>query len=823
MAFLRDKTNYTFSTIVTLMLLSLAICPDTLRAQSPEVTFLTPGPIAYKGTPGSMLRFPVMVQAGSEGAKSLSLSIEPLVHQDQAGQVILSDAVVFAPASFDMPPNSQRQVWVTLGALPTVPGVYVGALLAEAGITFTVQSKVSVSLTVEFATLRAAPPITGALKIQGWSDDLQESIRLQSVGGDVSGITLAPGKLTSSGGPGYIMPEKVTMLPVSLDLKKGESRLVTLQVDGKDARPGEYQGLVQFPQANQPLSEAYSLTLTVHVLAKPALTLPQGDAITAQLVRCSPGLDCWVAERLLPLDYRQETLPLQTSNADPNAVMITKIQPAIARIGQVNVMSVVDLLQPVTRPVTIAAQSSQDVDLAISKTFGPGHYKGKVTLYLTDEQGRAPLADSQEVSIDVNIRSGPLLAMALLVLGVLAGRVLQSFSSEQNRLLRLHYNLRWRARSYENKLSADAAFNKDRERIEADARALRDLIYDQKLDKVEEQLRALGQRPQRLLVLKEALPAIAEACNKQKLDEASSQLLIEAGNHLRARIHADETLDVAAEVQAITARAEAMLRLRELEGRVEKSVWDKAQKDRMLDMVAKARDALVGGDDKAAQSTYDNVYRACELLPEIQQTRQEAEKQLAQQPDRLTLIRLELDMAGQAISQLEFEIAKSWLNQARLTLTGWQQSPTEAGEEMGHEAMPWDAAASGALAQTVDRLFARMASWQPLAFLGDPAQVRVAQPLPLSFPRLRDWFIERWSGLSMAFWPEVNLWLGMPLISFVTILLAAWIGFQNLYVTQGKTFGADPANDYLTLFLWGLTSDVVGATVSKLADLSKAK
>ena len=53
------------------------------------------------------------------------------------------------------------------------------------------------------------------------------------------------------------------------------------------------------------------------------------------------------------------------------------------------------------------------------------------------------------------------------------------------------------------------------------------------------------------------------------------------------------------------------------------------------------------------------------------------------------------------------------------------------------------------------------------------------------------------------------------------MFLTAVVGFQALYVAQGTTFGANPVNDYLPLVLWGLTSDVTGATISKLADLYK--
>ena len=114
-------------------------------------------------------------------------------------------------------------------------------------------------------------------------------------------------------------------------------------------------------------------------------------------------------------------------------------------------------------------------------------------------------------------------------------------------------------------------------------------------------------------------------------------------------------------------------------------------------------------------------------------------------------------------------------------------------------------------------LLAELAGWQPLAFLGAPAG---AVPLDLEAVVVGLWqrVTARLAGFFTAVLPEVGLWFGRPLVWLVTVLLAVLLGFRTLYVTQALTFGADPLADYLTMFLWGLTSDVTGGTVSALAD-----
>lgn len=811
----RLKWCFPFGLLTLLGLLGL-IWVEPLHAEEPGVVFNTDR-LELSGTPGATLRFPIDLQAGPNGIQAVSLSIEALTNQDDPNQTILSDRLSFLPASFDMAQNGQRRVWGTINVLPSVPGIYSGKLVASYGISPTLQSEIEVELNVKFVQVQIASPGRDELKMQGRSGDLTAVIWLEAVDGPATGIILAADELVQINGSEAIQPDQLALSPASINLNQGEAAMVTIKVTG-GVSPGTYQGQIRFRQANQSLNEVEPVDLTVEVLPTPTLNLPQGDSVTTELVRCGNRFDCLLVEYLLPSDYRQEGPLLQVENPSQNRVNITHIQPTIARIGVVNVAGAVDLFEAASLPLTVEPRSSMDILLRVPTAgINPGQYKGNVTLYLSDEIGRTDPDQNRVIAVELNIRNGPLLAIFLIVLGILAGRFLQKLSGEQTRLLGLHYRLRGRMRPYEAEL-AEA----DKKRVEADALALRRRIYDQDLEKVEEKLQALSQRPQRLVSLNEALPAIREACQQYDLNEADCQLLKECGERLRAEIHADKEIDVVAEMKAIAARAEPLQRLGKLaDDLATKPGLEEVEKTRLAEILVDARTALGQGDEQAAQTSYENVQRALELLPEIRAVQNQAETQFRDQETRLAVIGLELNMARQAVFELDFDQAHRWLERARLTLAGWQEPPSDTGQKMAGGKMPWEVVGDE-LVETIDRLAARIASWQPLAFLGDRGRVSVE----LFPPRLGEGFWEslaaRWQGFATAAWPEISLWLGTPVIWLITMVLTALIGFQALYVAQGATFGANPLNDYLPLVLWGLTSDVTGATISKLADLRKA-
>ncbi len=62
---------------------------------------------------------------------------------------------------------------------------------------------------------------------------------------------------------------------------------------------------------------------------------------------------------------------------------------------------------------------------------------------------------------------------------------------------------------------------------------------------------------------------------------------------------------------------------------------------------------------------------------------------------------------------------------------------------------------------------------------------------------------------------ELRYWVIRPLLWFLLLLVLTLLGMQTLYVKAGTAFGA-AGGDYLALFLWGLTADVVSRSLSSL-------
>ena len=53
-----------------------------------------------------------------------------------------------------------------------------------------------------------------------------------------------------------------------------------------------------------------------------------------------------------------------------------------------------------------------------------------------------------------------------------------------------------------------------------------------------------------------------------------------------------------------------------------------------------------------------------------------------------------------------------------------------------------------------------------------------------------------------------------PLVTLATFIVLLLLGFDEIYVNGGETFGAAGIMDYLKLFLWGVVSDVFSRSLT---------
>jgi len=68
------------------------------------------------------------------------------------------------------------------------------------------------------------------------------------------------------------------------------------------------------------------------------------------------------------------------------------------------------------------------------------------------------------------------------------------------------------------------------------------------------------------------------------------------------------------------------------------------------------------------------------------------------------------------------------------------------------------------------------------------------------------------SGVSMS--ARFRYGFIRPLVTLATFIVLLLLGFNEIYINGGETFGADGVMDYLKLFLWGVVSDVFSRSLT---------
>lgn len=87
-----------------------------------------------------------------------------------------------------------------------------------------------------------------------------------------------------------------------------------------------------------------------------------------------------------------------------------------------------------------------------------------------------------------------------------------------------------------------------------------------------------------------------------------------------------------------------------------------------------------------------------------------------------------------------------------------------------------------------------------------------------------DWFFRIFtliSGASVS--ARVRYGFFRPLVALITFLVVLLLGFQEIYLNGGDTFGADGIYDHLKLFAWGLVSDIFSRTLTDEQSISSLK
>lgn len=416
-----------------------------------------------------------------------------------------------------------------------------------------------VTLNIAYAGLEITPS-TAQIMISGSVSNLQHAIWLASPFGDAKEIKLVAGQLRNTSNQEVIQPTQVSLKEASVDLRRGDRRLVTISITGENILPGTYTGQIYFVQKNQLVDEALKLDLTVTVFGAPSVTLPQGGTVIAHLIRPKGGFDEFFARWLMPADYRQDDLTLQIQNDGLDAVHLASVQTAIMRYGSVNATGVLDILNVTTPTMTVPAGETAVVRLQTPQMdVLPGAYKGVVTMLLTDVSGSQRSQIKQMVQVDLSVRNGPALALFLIFLGIIFGRIVNVANSDQVRLLGEYYRLENQVRKV--KANIPEEYYLDLERIREAGKMIRDAIYTGKSDMLAERLKNWEKKPDKLRFYIANYPLLEKTVQEDNLSDEDVQILERYAKDIRQRIHDDETLNVKTDLSRLIKAAAPLRRL----------------------------------------------------------------------------------------------------------------------------------------------------------------------------------------------------------------------------------------------------------------------
>jgi hypothetical protein len=273
------------------------------------------------------------------------------------------------------------------------------------------------------------------------------------------------------------------------------------------------------------------------------VVLPGTEQIQLQLVNCSGWLDCSLARWFLPASAFLDRRQLQFDNRASTTVSILNT----ATIAQ-GVTSNYPLTSEISIPegsLSLAANQISSLPLNIQRSaLPPDRYTGAVYITLTPQQNRLILP------LNVSVRSGPLMPLVFLLLGIILGQFFKYWQERgepqtkaYQEVIRLELDIR-------------ATDPEDQAILLPMLRRVKKLVIREQLEKTNSELELIRNRLDVLIKLrtieavlkqpdqtlaqdeiKEALQQISLARNKIKLaQDTEAQELLEKINNILASV-----------------------------------------------------------------------------------------------------------------------------------------------------------------------------------------------------------------------------------------------------------------------------------------------
>ncbi|NEO82056.1 hypothetical protein [Moorena sp. SIO4G3] len=257
------------------------------------------------------------------------------------------------------------------------------------------------------------------LEIRGWlgeENGFIGNVRLTASKQDVASFIFLPSDLKGNDTDQEITRQQVELIG-DPQLSAAVPKDFQVKVNGIQS-PGTYEGQIELLPLGQQRSEAVVIPLTVTAKARPKLVpLPGSEQVQLQLVQCSWWLDCGLAHLLLPASAFQNQWQLGFDNPVEAPVSLRNAEVVLQGKQTGYQITETEVIPPKT-PETLAA--NQIVRLPLQwerRQIPPERYTGAV--YLTLEGKEERLA----IPVNLSMRSGPLIPLLLLLLGIILGRL----------------------------------------------------------------------------------------------------------------------------------------------------------------------------------------------------------------------------------------------------------------------------------------------------------------------------------------------------------------------------------------------------------------
>ncbi|HEV2855785.1 MAG TPA: hypothetical protein VHC97_23560 [Thermoanaerobaculia bacterium] len=282
--------------------------------------------------------------------------------------------------------------------------------------------------------------------------------------------------LTSNNGLKQISRQQVALTSTAkLDLAQNTPEDVEIKVTGVKL-PGTYKGEISFLQPGQGLSAALKVPIEVIAEGVPKLAPRKGsETVKLQLFDCV-WLGCRVAEWLQPGAFLPR-YPLVFNNSSLEDFQMTAVLNATGDAMHESLESVLTIQSP----MKVSSGPIYTLPVAIHKTrILPDHYSGDVQL-------RVGTDSLLSIPVDVNVRTGPILPILVLFIGVLLGRLLKYMKDkggpQSDLLLHLY--------QFESQISG---YPQDQQLLQPMLEGIKTLIYQLELDAAKDQMKAVENR-----------------------------------------------------------------------------------------------------------------------------------------------------------------------------------------------------------------------------------------------------------------------------------------------------------------------------------------